>query len=252
MLSVLSLWRSSQSAAAKRGRRCRRCSLRRRRSTALPRGARRTQVRFTFVLPTRNQDGSEPIEPRTCRDLRGDSRGGRGRPDQPGASRSAESRRIDRREASTAEGRGGTGKEGGRPRRKKDDPRPGPGETVTFVEELTEARLKPTYTTPVPAPKAPDPAAAPTAAPAAPAAPAAFPLPRRIYVIRGVARGGRPGAPTTRIELPIADPPPPPGAVDGDIHRISCQALLDCAGRGSGGESRADVQRLPAGRSDAR
>ena len=64
-------------------------------------------------------------------------------------------------------------KKGAAPVVKKDDPRPGPGETVTFVEELTEARLKPTYTTPVPAPKAPDPAAAPTAAPAAPAAPAA-------------------------------------------------------------------------------
>ena len=38
----------------------------------------------------------------------------------------------------------------------------------------------------------------------------------RIYTLRGVTKNGRPGAPSTRIELPLVDPPPrpaPPGAV---------------------------------------
>ena len=168
-------------------------------------------VRFTFVLPTRNQDNSEPISLERVEIFAATVAAGAVVPtNRELLAPLNRAGSIDVKPPPPKEGEEPEKK--GAPVVKKDDPRPGPGETVTFVEELTEARLKPTYTTPVPAPKAPDPAAAPTAAPAAPAAPAGFPLPRRIYVIRGVARGGRPGAPTTRIELPIVDPPPPPGA----------------------------------------
>ena len=169
-------------------------------------------VRFTFVLPTRNQDNSEPISLERVEIFAATVAAGAVVPtNRELLAPLNRAGSIDVKPPPPKEGQ--EEKKGAAPVVKKDDPRPGPGETVTFVEELTEARLKPTYTTPVPEPKPPDPAAAPTTAPAAPAAPAAFPLPRRIYVIRGVARGGRPGAPTTRIELPIADPPPPPGAV---------------------------------------
>jgi hypothetical protein len=41
----------------------------------------------------------------------------------------------------------------------------------------------------------------------APAAPA---YAARIYTVRGVTKGGRPGPPSTRVELPLIDPPAPP------------------------------------------
>jgi hypothetical protein len=59
----------------------------------------------------------------------------------------------------------------------------------------------------VPGLPAPTPA---TPATATPAAPAPLLVVKRIYTIRGVARGGRPGQPSARIEIPLVDPPPPP------------------------------------------
>ena len=162
------------------------------------------------------------------------------------------------------------------------DPRPGPGDDVSYIEELTEARLKPAplpkipvppgyavlfapvpalpaYTlipglmsvpesaaaaapaaaalppvaagAPVPAAAAPAGAPPPTApaapavaapapgapAPAAPAptAPAAAPVQTtvvRVYVLRGMAKSGRPGQPSARLTVPIVNPPLPPSA----------------------------------------
>ena len=166
------------------------------------------------------------------------------------------------------------------------DPRPGPGDDVSFIEELTEARLKPAplpkipvppgyavlfapvpalpaYTLipglmsvpesaaaacrplprcrpslpappfrrlllppvrlrqvrrPAPAPGACTGAPAPGApAPAAPAptAPAAAPVQTtvvRVYVLRGMAKSGRPGQPSARLTVPIVNPPLPPSA----------------------------------------
>jgi hypothetical protein len=172
------------------------------------------EVRFTFVLPTRNQDGSQPVSLERVEIFAATVAAGAVAPTsrellaplhRAGA--------IDVKPPPPKEGEEPE-KKGTVPTVKKDDPRPGPGDSVTFVEELTEARLKPTYTTPMPAPKTPDPAAPPTTPPtAAPAAPPPSSLPKRVYAIRGVARGGRPGQPTTLIELPLVDPPPPPGAV---------------------------------------
>jgi hypothetical protein len=160
------------------------------------------------------------------------------------------------------------------------DTRPSAGERSTFVEALTDAQLKPVFTTlppKVPAPLLPgEQTAAPTSpdaepmAPAAPAVPVAAPTGRaarraartapaaaaqilpgvpmlrptapaepgaaaptpppaaaaaptppvdlpsyaaRIYAVRGVTKKGRPGAPSTRVELPLVTPPAAPPAV---------------------------------------
>jgi predicted small lipoprotein YifL len=88
-----------------------------------------------------------------------------------------------------------------------DDPRPSPGEPTTFVEKLTDAVMKPQFTEmPPPAPAA-APAQPPATTPPAAAAPA---LPMRIYAIRGVARNGRPGQASARIQVPLGDLPVPP------------------------------------------
>lgn len=111
------------------------------------------------------------------------------------------------------------------------DTRPGPGDTITFVEKLTEAQFEPqTISKPDPppttkggktgAPAAAPPAtavAAPTAPGAAPAAaatpaPAGPPVVTRFYIVQGVPKGGRGGAPSPRLELPLLQPPAPPRA----------------------------------------
>src|SRR5206468_11318714 len=48
-----------------------------------------------------------------------------------------------------------------------------------------------------------------TAAPTAPAVEPA-PYPARIYTVRGVTKSGRPGPPSTRVELPLVEPPEVP------------------------------------------
>jgi predicted small lipoprotein YifL len=90
----------------------------------------------------------------------------------------------------------------------KPDPRPAPGETTAFVEDLTEAKLRPQITTPAPPPIV----AVPPAAAAAAAAVTSKTVPniRRIYVVRGLTRGGRPGQPSQRAVLPLIDLPAPP------------------------------------------
>lgn len=50
-----------------------------------------------------------------------------------------------------------------------------------------------------------------TESPASPPTGAAA-LPARIYTVRGVTKSGRPGPPSTRVELPLADPPAQPSA----------------------------------------
>lgn len=127
----------------------------------------------------------------------------------------------------------------------KADKRPSPGDRIDFVEELTEQTLKPTpglesrppaaeskpATPTVPAPATPEPPPVgakpeaagvkpPTAAgepkPAAPetvAPPVTVTHPTRIYVLRGVSRGGRPGPPSARVSIPLVSPVAAPTAV---------------------------------------
>jgi hypothetical protein len=170
------------------------------------------EVRFTFVLPTRNQDGQGQISLE--------------RVEVFAATVAAGAMVPTNRELVTPANRAGSievkppppprGEEQEKPAAtqppKPEDPRPGPGDTVTFVEELTEARLKPAYTKLPPAPPV-TPATETPAVPPVAAAPSAPAVAKRIYVIRGVSRGGRPGQPTTRIEIPLVDPPAPPTGV---------------------------------------
>jgi hypothetical protein len=112
------------------------------------------------------------------------------------------------------------------------DKRPSPGEAVTFVERLTEDKLKPAVlpmAPPTPAP-VPPPAATPPAAgtppvvgtpPLAATGAAVAPPPVvaaptyavRIYAMRGIAKGGRAGAAAPRLQVPIVPVPPPPSGV---------------------------------------
>lgn len=103
------------------------------------------------------------------------------------------------------------------------DPRPALGELTTFVETLSPAALQPTVLTgkekPPKPPKPPKeprkgrngaaaaPAAVATAAPPAPVGPEVL---TRYYVARGVAKNGKPGAVSVRIEVPLLAAPAPP------------------------------------------
>jgi hypothetical protein len=88
------------------------------------------------------------------------------------------------------------------------DTRPGPGDTVTFTEKLTPDKMK-GATAPAPAAAVAAPAAATTAA-AAVAEPEVL---RRIYVVRGVTRGGRPGTQSPRLSVPLSELLPAPAGV---------------------------------------
>ena len=89
------------------------------------------------------------------------------------------------------------------------DTRPLPGETITFTERLTDEKRKPVVlaeSVPPPLPV--------TAVP--PPATAVVPIPTypvRIYAVRGVTRGGRPGTPASRVQVPLVSPPLPPTAI---------------------------------------
>ena len=99
---------------------------------------------------------------------------------------------------------------------KEGDTRPSPGEAVFFDDPLTAEKLKPlSPKEPAPAPPTPPPAVVP-AAPAAPAAPVSKD-PMRIYAVRGVARSGRTGPPSTRVQVPIVPLPAPPEDVSAKV-----------------------------------
>jgi hypothetical protein len=93
-----------------------------------------------------------------------------------------------------------------------------PGQTPTPAHtEPAQPAAAQTPTPATPTPTQPPAAEQPPATPAAPGAAAAVPPkpvgpPSRIYAVRGVTRGGRPGPPT-RIHLPIVTGPPAPVSV---------------------------------------
>jgi predicted small lipoprotein YifL len=113
------------------------------------------------------------------------------------------------------------------------DSRPSAGDRATFVETLTEDKLRPVFTAPPakPASAAADAvthaaaiggvaiaaavagaAAEPAAARVTVVAPVTeMPLhAARVYAIRGLTKSSRPGPPSTRVEVPLVAPPPPP------------------------------------------
>jgi hypothetical protein len=100
------------------------------------------------------------------------------------------------------------------------DTRPGPGETVTFAEKLTDAQLVPKTVTPASKHPKQQPASnasngrknAPSVTPTPSGQAAAPPGPTvltRSYVIRGVAKNGNLGAPTVRLDVPLLAAPGP-------------------------------------------
>ena len=164
--------------------------------------ARRTasQVELRFVLPTRNQNGPGPIDlqkveiyaitvgpgapPPTNRDLMS----------TPRLVGTIEVRPAPEEDAPV-----------------KEDPadkRPSPGDAVSFAEELTPEKLTPRVEAP---PDKGAPVQDPKTATAAPASPA---YPQRIYAVRGVTRGGRPGPPAPRLAVPLVDPAAAPAGLD--------------------------------------
>jgi hypothetical protein len=84
------------------------------------------------------------------------------------------------------------------------DTRPAPGETVEFVETLTPEKLQPIKR---PAPPTP---AAPPATPAVPPPPA---YDVRVYIVRGMTKGGRGGQPSPRLPVPLVAPPSAPSGL---------------------------------------
>jgi predicted small lipoprotein YifL len=130
------------------------------------------------------------------------------------------------------------------------DKRPGPGERLTFVEQLTAEKLKPVVliqkpVTPGQKPDAagqnpeaglpnpgaagqkpeltgqkpdapvtkPDPGVATPEAVPAPVPTGIATLPTRIYAIRGLTRSGRPGPPSARVIVPLSTSVAPPSSV---------------------------------------
>ena len=100
-----------------------------------------------------------------------------------------------------------------------EDKRPAPGEIATFIDRMptlpivdpAAARKKVRE----PPPKPLDPATAQLALPAAPPVVAGITVAHavRVYVLRGVARNGRSGAPSSRVQVPLGPGPEPPGGV---------------------------------------
>jgi len=94
------------------------------------------------------------------------------------------------------------------------DPRPLPGEVVTFVEKLTDAQLVPQVITKPPPPEKPrKPSSAATAAPLPPstaAPPPGVTVLTRVYAVLGVPKGGKGAMPSPRITVALLQPPAPP------------------------------------------
>lgn len=162
------------------------------------------EVRFTFVLPTRNENGPGPVDLGRIEIYAGTVAAGAVAPPNrelfaPGnLIATIDVKQPPKEDAPEAPAR-------------PDDVRPSAGESATFVEELNEAKLRPVFTTVAPPGlQAPVTATTVTTTPVEPPLP---PLPTRIYGIRSATRNGRPGAPAARITIPLVDPPPAPTGV---------------------------------------
>ena len=162
------------------------------------------EVRFTFVVPTTNVNGPGQANITRIEMFAATV--------APGALPPTTRELVnDRHVVATADVRPPAKEGAPAPDATAKDTRPGPGDRITITETLDAAKLQPEFTT-MPL-VAPSPAVPVTTTQPATAAPPAIPVAKRIYVIRGVAPNGRPGQPTTRIELPLSDPPAPPGDV---------------------------------------
>jgi hypothetical protein len=166
------------------------------------------EVRLTFVLPTANANGPGPVDLAQLEVYAGTVAAGAVAP-------SNRDLMVPQHLAGRLEVKQPVPEGKPVPVERPGDTRPSAGEKGSFVEEITDARLKPVFTTmPAAAPATPA-TPVPTTGPpvtAAPAPPAAA-LPTRVYVIRGVTRSGRAGPPAGRVTLPLVDPAAPPAGV---------------------------------------
>lgn len=119
------------------------------------------------------------------------------------------------------------------------DPRPIPGDVVTFVEELTDAQLVPQVITKPPPPEKPRKASSKTPVPppsastsasgsaTTPAAPVGMLVLTRIYAVLGVPKNGKGTTPSTRLEVPLLQAPgaPRPSAPKADEDAVTLEWL---------------------------
>ncbi len=166
------------------------------------------EVRFTFVLPTRNENGPGPIDLGRIEIYAGTVAAGAVAP----ANRDLF---APRHLIATIDVKQPVPEDAPAPAARADDNRPAPGEMTRFIEELNEAKLAPVFTTVAPPVVVTTAATAtpPTAVPTAPVETPLPPVPTRVYGIRGATRSGRPGSPAGRITIPLVDPPSPPTTV---------------------------------------
>jgi predicted small lipoprotein YifL len=100
-----------------------------------------------------------------------------------------------------------------------EDKRPAPGAVTTFVDRMPALPIVDPVSTkkkaPEPPPKPLDPAHAQAALPTLPALVSGVKVTDavRVYVLRGVARNGRGGPPSTRVQVPLGSGPEAPGGV---------------------------------------
>jgi hypothetical protein len=101
-----------------------------------------------------------------------------------------------------------------------EDKRPSPGEIATFVDRMpslpiVDPAAAKRKKSPEPPPKPLDPERVVAALPAAPPVVSGIKTADavRVYVLRGVARNGRSGAPSARVQVPLGAAPEPPGGV---------------------------------------
>jgi hypothetical protein len=165
--------------------------------------ARRTaaRVELRFVLPTRNQNGAGPIDLQTVEIFA--ITVAPGAPPPTNRDLMSTERLVGTIDVRPEPEEGAAAKED------PSDKRPRPGEGASFAEELTPEKMTPRVE-PLAQKEAPvqDPVAAAKAAPPAPA------YPQRIYAVRGVTRGGRPGPPAPRLAVPLVEPAAAPASVE--------------------------------------
>lgn len=174
------------------------------------------EVRLQFVLPTANVQGQGPLELDRVEIFAVTVGPDSGNP--PNRDLLADKFRVGTIEVKPAPREGEPEPVAGAP----PDTRPGAGERAIFVEQLDETTLTPQLTIPQPPAVAPTQPSAAAAAAIAAAAATAKPVTRRIYVVRGLTSGGRPGQPSARVVLPIVDLPEPPASIDA---RVSEQGI---------------------------
>jgi hypothetical protein len=167
-----------------------------------------SRVELRFVLPTRNQNGPGPVDLHKV-EIFAITVG-------PGAPTPTNRELMSSEQLVGAIDVRPQPEEGEEAKEDPSDKRPRPGEAVSFVEELTPEKMTPPALSERSESKGAESPAAqkdatvtdPKAAPASPA------YVQRIYVVRGVTRGGRPGQPAPRLAVPLVEPAPAPAGLD--------------------------------------